>query len=139
MTVDDPNKPQQLLGDTVDPCYYDEEVALTEYVSKHFQHMMTPLELRIAKYVGPIVSNSELEKVRRVHEYCESEHGHVDDQDVIDAFKIGRDVFLKRVRQRLLQEHTNEVFINRCAECTRIVRSPSAHSCPWCKHKWYGR
>ena len=137
MTMDDPNKPQRLLGSTVDPCYYDDEVALTEYVSKNFQHMMTPLELRVVLYSAPIVSNSEMEKARRIHEYCESKHGHVDDHDVLEAFKIDRDDFLLRVRQRVVHERKDEVFINRCPECSRIVRSPLARQCPWCKHDWH--
>jgi len=126
-----------MLGPTVDPSDYDDEGALTEYVWKHYRHLMTPLEKRVCLYFVPIISGSDNEMLRRCYEYCESEHGHVEDQDVLDAFKSDRKGFDLRVRQRIMQECADEVFINRCPKCSRIVRSPLARQCPWCKHDWH--
>ena len=139
MYPDNDDKPLRLLGSTVDPKFYDDQRALTEYVWKHYQHLMTPLELRVGLYVVPIVSNIDSEKGRRIYEYCENNHGHVDDQAVIDAFPRDLDSFRLRTQQRLLVECADEICINRCPKCSRIVRSPSAHQCPWCKHRWHDR
>ena len=127
--------PYYLLGPTVDPRYYDDDRALTEYVWKHFQDLMTPLELRV--YSVPIMSDINDEKGRRIHACCESRHGHADDADVIAAFPRDLESFRLKARQRLMQECAGSIFVSRCPECSRIVRSPSAHQCPWCKHKWH--
>jgi len=137
MTHDDPDKPLCLLGPTIDPRYYDEDAALTEYVWKHCQHLMTPLELRVGLYSVPIVSDMDDEKARRIYTACESEHGHVDDADVIAAFPRDLDLFRLKTRRRLMQDCADKIFVNRCPKCSRIVRSPNAHQCPWCKHDWH--
>ena len=62
MLQDDSEKPTRLLGPTVDPMFYEDERALTEYVWKHYQHLMTPFELRVGLYSVPILSDMENEK-----------------------------------------------------------------------------
>ena len=139
MSQDDDDKPLCLLGPTVDPKFYEDQRALTEYVWKHYQHLMTPFELRVGLYSVPIVSDIDSEKGRRIYEYCETNHGHVDDQDVIDAFPRDLDSFRVEAQRRLMAVCADEIHVNRCQKCSRIVRSPSAHQCPWCKHRWHDR
>jgi hypothetical protein len=42
------------------------------------------------------------------------------------------------VVRRLLQDPATQTLINRCPRCHRIVRTPSAKQCLWCKHDWHG-
>lgn len=137
MLQDDSEKPTRLLGPTVDPMFYEDERALTEYVWKHYQHLMTPFELRVGLYSVPILSDMENEKGRRIYEYCETTHGHVEDKDVIDAFPRDLYSFRQSTQQRLMRECSDGIHVNRCPKCSRIVRSPSARQCPWCKHRWH--
>ena len=89
METDDPDKPLSLLGSTVDVCYYDDDVALTEYVWKHYRHLLTPLEYRVGCFTGPITSNCDLKKVRYIYEHLEATLGHVSDADVLAAWPFG--------------------------------------------------
>jgi hypothetical protein len=139
MEPTDPGKPILLLKGSVDVRHYDDERALTEYVWKHYRHLLTGLEHRAGRYTIAIVGSLDAPKMQYLHSLLERRYGPVDDAAVIDALTDGRDAFRDRVPNRLLKDHPEDVFINRCPTCERIVRSPSAHQCPWCKHDWHGR
>ena len=47
--------------------------------------------------------------------------------------------FLITARDRLLNEHANEIFINRCPKCGALARTPQACLCPACNHTWYDK
>ena len=64
MSQDNADLPLRLLGQTVDPKYYVDERALTEYVWKHYQQLMTPFELRVGLYSIPIVSDAAATNAR---------------------------------------------------------------------------
>ena len=49
MSQDDAEMPLRLLGPTIAPHYYEDERALTEYVWKHYQQLMTPLKLIVVQ------------------------------------------------------------------------------------------
>jgi hypothetical protein len=40
--------------------------------------------------------------------------------------------------ERLLREHYDSIFINRCPRCSRIAKTPLAQQCTWCRHDWHG-
>jgi hypothetical protein len=60
-----------------------------------------------------------------------------DDPAINAALRDGADVFRRQVRDRLLDIHADQVFINRCPVCQRIVRTPEARLCLWCGPTWY--
>ena len=33
---------------------------------------------------------------------------------------------------------TGQVVVNRCPECSRIVKTPLARQCLWCGYDWHG-
>jgi hypothetical protein len=49
----------------------------------------------------------------------------------------GASAFRAQVANRILKEHGDEVFLNRCYECDRILRTPQAKQCFWCGHSWH--
>ncbi len=57
--------------------------------------------------------------------------------DVVAAISDGPDAFRDRVRDRLLAECADEIFINRCSRCSRVVATPRAQQCLWCGHTWH--
>jgi hypothetical protein len=49
----------------------------------------------------------------------------------------GLPAFRRKACDRVLTEHGDEVFINRCARCGRIVARPTSKQCLWCGHDWH--
>ena len=39
--------------------------------------------------------------------------------------------------RRLLADHREEIVVNRCPRCRRIVRTPKAKLCLWCGYSWH--
>jgi hypothetical protein len=60
------------------------------------------------------------------------------DSEVIALLKDGREVFLRNVRDKILHEHANEVFLNYCPKCGALTKTPRAQQCPVCFHSWHG-
>jgi hypothetical protein len=130
-------RPQRFLDWEIDPDNYDDERALAAYVWRHYRHLMTPLARRIGDYSVPIVSDSPIDKARRVHAYLEQQDGHVSDSEVHEAFKMDRNEFKMQVMRRLMSQRIAEMILNRCPKCSRLTRSPAARLCPWCGHHWH--
>src|SRR5262245_61170602 len=59
------------------------------------------------------------------------------DPAVDSALEQGHGAFLDRVRDRILAEVGNQLVMNRCPMCRRIVRTPKARQCMWCHHDWH--
>ena len=55
---------------------------------------------------------------------------------VTKALKLGESAFMRKIRKRILLEHSDQIDLNRCLKCDRIPRTPRAQQCPWCKHSW---
>ena len=63
--------------------------------------------------------------------------GGADAPAINAALQQGNDVFRQQVCERLLAAYGDQIFINRCPACQRIVRTPKARLCVWCGHTWY--
>jgi hypothetical protein len=98
---------------------------------------MTALEKRVWIYSVPIVSDSPMEKARRLHQMLEERDGRVPDADVHDALKLGILAFRTRTMQHQLSEATGDFIINRCIACQRLTRTPVARQCTWCGASWH--
>ena len=114
---------------------YDEERELTRYVWDYFSHLMTKFERRVGwaiigrQKVASIGADSSNPLMAR--------WGHTDDPEVNAALAVGPEVYRRRVCSRVLTQAGAEVFVNRCPECTRVVRTPQSRQCFWCGHDWH--
>ena len=59
------------------------------------------------------------------------------DPVIKDLLAHGPDMFKVRVVQRLLQDHSKEIFLNRCRQCQALARTPQAQQCPKCFFDWH--
>lgn len=130
------HKTTRFLGEPMDIDRYDDDVALTAYVWRHYLHLMTALEKRVGVYSVPIVSDSPMEKARRLHQMLEERDGHVSDADVWNALKTDLQEFRMLATKRLLAANPDELIINRCISCKRLTRTPIARQCTWCGTSW---
>ena len=117
---------------------YDDDAALRAYVGKHCRHLMTPLERRTSEYTGPITSDTDHDKARRLSAFLEDRDGHVDDAQVVAVFdELDESTRISAPVDRLLAECRDDLNVNRCPARSRITRSPLAKQCPWCPHSWH--
>lgn len=115
---------------------YDEEQVLTKYIWDNYYQLLTDLEKLGAKAVAlrekETASSEHMARVLR-------ERWGVSEQapSVVEALKDGPDAFRRQVRDRILNEESSTVIVNRCPKCNRIVRTPKARQCLWCGHDWH--
>ena len=59
------------------------------------------------------------------------------DPEVLALLADGDESFYVRVRDRILREHSSEVFLNRCPKCGALARTPRAKQCRACFYSWH--
>ncbi len=120
------------------PCVdYDDGLALRAYVAKHCREFMTPLERRVTEYTVPLTSEVDDQKFSRLYQFLESRDGHVEDDETVAAFGTPWELRETQAVSRVIEECYNDLPINRCLECKRLVRTPLARQCLWCGHDWH--
>jgi hypothetical protein len=115
---------------------YNEDAILTTYVWNHYTHLMSDFERRVGT---AIIGRTKAENSSdpRMADMLRRSWGRADDPAINSALQDGAYRFRRQVRDRLLTAYADQVFINRCPACRRIVRIPKAHFCEWCGHTWY--
>jgi hypothetical protein len=116
---------------------YDDDIASRAYVLQHFPHLMTPLERRVVAYSAPFVSDSDHAKILKLHQFLEDRDGHVDDTEVLNAFRTPYEDRVANVVDRVLETRRGDLVENRCSKCHRLVCTPVAKQCLWCGHDWH--
>lgn len=120
---------------------YDEQEALTAYVLRWHGHYVTKLEaegLR-AIYHGEKTRTLEGQNAQMASEYRSLWNRHHRSRAARKALRIGAGAFQRRICDRILNEHRDEIAINRCPDCRRVLRTPQAQRCFWCGNDWHPR
>lgn len=114
---------------------YNEEKELDRYVLRYYPIFMTQLESLAQKavFAEEKAQSTDHEGMANM---LRNKWGSKDNLDVGAMLSDGVAVFRRRVRNRILKEHESEVFINRCTECNKIVKTPMAKLCLWCGFSW---
>lgn len=113
---------------------YNEREELKKYVLAHYSALFTEIEAlafqaAAAEYKAEHTSGPLAEKIRE-------KWGANGNLKVLEALKEGVLALRDRVFERLMNESSEEIKINRCPKCTRIARTSKAKQCPWCFHQW---
>lgn len=117
---------------------YDDASALTEYVWRHYSYLLSATEARAGLYSAPLDHDAAIEAKGPVFaDYLDRTYGRVQMSELRAELQHGRADLYHRARDRILSEHKDAVFLNRCPKCNRIVRSPTAKQCLWCRHNWH--
>ena len=117
---------------------YDENTILTGYIWHHYAHLMTGFERKVGNEIlklqkAEAYSRGDLSKFEELKE----RYGCNKDPDVTKALEVGHVVFQEQVRNRLSRNNADEINVNHCPECKRIVRTPKAKQCLWCGYSWH--
>jgi hypothetical protein len=124
----------QIRGRALDE--YNEEKVLVAYVINHYGKFFTTVEGKAyrALLLRQKIEWSDSDGVDRK---LEAKVRAVETPDVLEALHGGREAFEHLVYRRIMEEHGDEVFVNRCPECNRVVRTPLAKQCQWCHFDWH--
>jgi hypothetical protein len=60
-----------------------------------------------------------------------------DDPSVITDAQAGWDEARTRIAERILRDHPDEVYLNRCPQCNALTATPRARLCLTCGHTWF--
>ena len=69
--------------------------------------------------------------------YTRTEFYNVEDSKVIHVVNDRINEFLDRVGRRILAEHSDQVFMNRCPRCGTLARTSTAKQCHTCFFDWH--
>ena len=114
---------------------YIEDHLITEYILKNYRHLLSGLEGRILHAIGH--GRSDVLETEAAKKKVERVWGHAGDEEIDAALADGIDVFKKRVRDRIVNDHSKEVSLARCPKCKKLLRTPRARQCRWCKYDWH--
>ncbi|MBW3625651.1 MAG: hypothetical protein KY468_19840 [Armatimonadetes bacterium] len=115
--------------------YNDEEVMI-RYVWEYCTHAMTDFEMQV-NFCIHIRAKAEINENPNFAEKILEWKGLLRNAYIEEALKNGPKRFRQRVKDRLLRECPDQIFINRCPSCGRIVRTPKARLCLWCGYAWH--
>jgi hypothetical protein len=117
---------------------YDEDKVLDDYVWWNYMQFFTTPEklgakgLRAEFKAGAAEDTSpKIAKMLRKHWGAES------GSEAASALAEGQDAYKRRVRERVMRDHADDIVVNRCPACDRIVKTPRAKQCLWCGHDWH--
>ena len=116
------------------PKLYDEETVLTRYVWTHYLALLTNEEKKVGRAI--ICRQKMTIRPGEMSDNVIKKMG-LNDPSIQHALKDGFDTYRDKVRRRVLQDHPEQVFINRCPKCEKVVGTPKARLCKWCHHKWF--
>jgi hypothetical protein len=114
---------------------YDEEQEIACYVWQFYRDLFTAAEKRA--YRPYLWQRMKVEKNRDIVDDEWTRSGLAGDAAVMALLSDGVEAFHRRAAQRVLQEHSDAVFLNRCPRCNRLVRTPRARQCLWCGYDWH--
>lgn len=110
----------------------DQETA--DYIISFYTRLFTPIERRAHMHRIYIQKASSISRMKMM-----LERGWlVNDKEARALLADGNEAFNMRVAERIMREIPEKVFLNRCAQCGQLARTPMARQCR-CGHQWHDK
>jgi hypothetical protein len=108
---------------------------LAYYIVTYYSHLMTAEERAAHKsLLGVIkVRNAESSTMKETL----SNLWISNDPKVLHLLTDGPDEFMARVRDRVMRDYPDEVFLNHCPRCAALAKTPTAKQCHKCFFSWH--
>jgi hypothetical protein len=118
---------------------YNENEVLTRYIWDHCRHLMSETERRVnrAGVARAKAAAAEQDGSAPLAEMLRRRWGSVGDPEIEAALTDGIEAFRECVAVRLRALAEVQALISRCPGCSRIVRTPRARQCLWCRYDWH--
>ena len=117
---------------------YHEEAELRRYVWRNYFHAL-PERKRALHHAATLELKARHARSEELATRIRAMAGYFLDADVAAIAENGLRAFEQQCYERLLRDRADQIHINRCERCNRIVASPIACACLWCGHHWYDR
>jgi hypothetical protein len=113
---------------------YDEDSELTRYLWRNHRRLLSAFERQVeqAVYASENFAAATDEHGSRIM----ARYGRSSDPRIDDALAAGLQAFRLSACHRILSE-CDDLGINRCPSCCRILRTPVARQCFWCGRDWH--
>lgn len=99
-----------------------------DYVFNHYQHLTTPEEREAL--IGLI-------RMKGPSGHPNQRLGDLSENPTVRKLVALGDGLRSAIVERIVREHPNEVFFNRCPKCQALCRTPKARQCRKCGHDWH--
>ncbi len=115
---------------------YDDRRELAEYLWSNYSQLFSePEQLAARTLIGEQkATTTDSERIRQKLLSAWSRRGEPE-IDVLLA--DGPEAFRIQAAERVLAERRDEIDVNRCPECDRVVATPRARQCLWCGFDWH--
>ena len=115
----------------------------TDYVLQHYPNLMTEHEREVLRH---------LELLYKFRDHGPPEPGTAAEipdlagpirrrfstkPNVIADAQAGWEAARRRITERILSDHPDDVYLNLCPECGALTRTPRARLCLTCGHTWF--
>ncbi len=108
---------------------------LTRYVFYSYFDLLTPKE-KAAYWASFAEEKAARLEPGRLRDFLRERWGS-EDQEIIDLLADGREEFMRKVRERIMIENSDKVFLNHCPKCGALTKTPRAKQCPKCFSSWH--
>jgi len=114
---------------------------IAQYVFGHYPQLMNDVERRAHRHqsgaMKATLGRSDVQAQLEARTHHEFSTWLSNDPEVLSVTASGYDAFVERVAARIVNEHADQVFFNRCSECGGLARTPTARQCRFCGHDWH--
>ena len=108
---------------------------LSRYIFNYFPQLMTVREKAAHRAMHAEMKAQNVEGTRMSH--LLREKWGTSDPEVLALLADGPETFMHSVSDRILREHPNQVYFNRCPKCEALAKTPTAKQCPKCFYSWH--
>ena len=108
---------------------------LARYIFNYYSHLLTPDELSAHRtlLVEAKIAHTDSYEMKQ---WLREDLVYIDPK-VLALLEAGPPSFFERVRDRVMREHKEKVFLNLCPICNALAKTPTAKQCPKCFFSWH--
>jgi len=105
------------------------------YIVKYYSFLYNAIEKQAIEQEIIMMSLATPEDVENYKKLFPN--GLSDDEDMLELVGLSVDDFNFKVAERLLDEHSDVIYLNFCERCESLARTPLAKQCRHCGYDWH--
>ena len=113
------------------------DIEQARYIIRYYSHFFNKNEQIAHRHINSLFKlNGEDENSSRGKMY--KRKGWITtEKEALKLIKNGETEFYINTAHRILIEHPDDVFLNKCPNCQKLARTPNARQCRQCGNKWF--